>query len=1679
MSAEVRLKQLEQMFLKGPQTYPDAAVSTETLLDVLIVLYDECTRSTLRKERTFTEFIEHAKPVVAKVRQLRLVRDDFEFLKIIGRGAFGDVAVVRMKSTDRIYAMKILHKWEMLKRAETACFKEERDVLVNGDGKWITNLHYAFQDDEYLYLVMDYYCGGDLLTLLMKFNDRLPEDMARFYVAEMILAIESVHYLRYVHRDIKPDNIVLDANGHIRLADFGSCLKMLSDGTVQCKTTVGTPDYISPEILQAMEDGRGRYGPECDWWSLGICMYEMLFGVTPFYAESLLETYARIMNHTVHLKFPEDVEISDPAKDLMKRLICNAEHRLGKNGLQDFCDHPFFKGIEWKTLRESTPPFIPEVSSPTDTSNFDIEENDVKHAPAKPPNANAVFSGLHLPFAGFTFTGGSRLSDTGNLGAGAEIVTEESPVQGLSAEAYERRIARLEADKRELSRKVVETSQALQQVVHGKLPSQPVDRQTDDNEAVQLRKEVGVKDERIYLLEAQVNDLLKAKTETDGHLERMVANNEKLQQSLELAEGDQKAFKTVRDKLGRELGELEDKLASQNKELKDATHKLKSSSTEIAELNERLEELRSAKQKLIRQLREKDDELEKSNAKVETLRQDIKRADALRKDLEMRNEALSVDISAQRTNVDRQDSQSGPRVNGHTNSCEVDGNEARRLNDEITRLKNELAALQRQSDSDANASRRPVDVDDENVRLREQLTNVEQQRNALQQEIRKLEEHGEHVKTAMKIQFEERARLMKRDYDIEAEALDGDNHRLKREIERLEQDCQSLQDEVSAIKENKADTTKKLLQSVTELNQMLSDEKNARRYLQALMSKLSDEVDTVKAAGLGIPMADSTWRNRKSQKLNKSELLSLQSNLQSEIQAKEQIHQELLKVRTEIASVNRKLTDSEQLISDLRHEIQDKDAQISEMRHHFEVAGNLSESQPSILDRFLKDAAANAQKTESSCETEPTRPLSSYTNDNDVPVYVPPLSMPSQVHKFSVETFSQPTKCIACSSLLVGLMRQGYSCGVCGISCHTHCLNQVPGQCPPHPNQAKRPLGIDPKRGVGTAYEGYLRVPKAGGVKKGWVKQFVVICDFKLFLYDVIPEKKDQPNIVVWQVLDMRDEDFTVSGVSDEDVIHANKKDVNNIFKVTTTLVNPPGFSNQMLFLADNKGDKDKWIIALTELHRILRKNIIPTKTIFRPKEIVDESLNIVKTFTSAAILDRSRLVAGGEEGLFCIDVEKEEVLKIGDTRKITQVEYVDEEQLVIIASGKQHCIRLIPTGALDGYGVDWVKLTDTRGCHCFCVGRLTRTHRYVLCVAMKRHILVYEITRDKGRHRKLREISVDYSPQCLDVRRDKLFVGFQSTFGVFSLEDDTANYLLTRDFYGTRDDASSVPRFLLQSSLNALMAVDITEKEYLFVFDGLGLYLDERGRHCRTKEIMFTAPPLHIAFFRPYLIVYTENHIAVYDVNSGDWVQTLNMKRARPLSRDGSLNLVCPSDSPLIVYLRELQAPADLIMPREVPVYQPAPDRRRSTSASRAGVQRKHRRWSVKSREFAGRQNLSRLPVERRSRLISGPSDFSHVSHVGPADRTQIQQLMDHRNTDRRVSGSNLRVPPSPLRLDATQSAPSVQYRGDRSVASSYSSGMIPSQSGHMHDAASRQADFGTFSSQSSSSSSNRENNY
>ncbi|XP_042478355.1 serine/threonine-protein kinase 38-like isoform X2 [Macadamia integrifolia] len=371
--------------------------------------------------------------------------DDFELLTIIGRGAFGEVRLCREKATGHVYAMKKLKKSEMLRRGQVEHVKAERNLLAEVDSAFIVKLYCSFQDEEFLYLVMEYLPGGDMMTLLMR-KDTLTEDEARFYVAETVLAIESIHKHNYIHRDIKPDNLLLDRNGHMKLSDFGLCkpldcssfpnliendsgmgrnLKTATENDryssappaprrtqqeqllhwqknrrMLAYSTVGTPDYIAPEVL--LKKG---YGMECDWWSLGAIMYEMLVGYPPFYSEEPMSTCRKIVNWRTHLKFPEEAKLSAEAKDLVCKLLCNVEQRLGTKGAHEIKAHPWFKGIPWDRLYQMEAAFKPEVKDELDTQNFEKfeESGPAMKISSKSGPWRKMLSSKDVNFVGYTY----------------------------------------------------------------------------------------------------------------------------------------------------------------------------------------------------------------------------------------------------------------------------------------------------------------------------------------------------------------------------------------------------------------------------------------------------------------------------------------------------------------------------------------------------------------------------------------------------------------------------------------------------------------------------------------------------------------------------------------------------------------------------------------------------------------------------------------------------------------------------------------------------------------------------------------------------------------------------------------------------------------------------------------------------------------------------------------------------------------------------------------------------------------------------------------------------------------------------------------------------------------------------------------------------------------------------
>lgn len=404
-----------------------------------------------------------------RLKRAKMDKSMFTKIKPIGVGAFGEVTLVRKLDTNQFYAMKTLRKADVLNRNQVAHVKAERDILAEADNEWVVKLYYSFQDKDNLYFVMDYIPGGDLMSLLIKFGI-FKEPLARFYIAELTCAVESVHKMGFIHRDIKPDNILIDRDGHIKLTDFGLCtgfrwthnskyyqqnghgkqdsMDPTDEWNNECQclqlkplerrrhrehqrclahSLVGTPNYIAPEVLQ-----RTGYTQLCDWWSVGVILYEMLVGSPPFLANTPAETQYKVINWETTLHIPQQANLSPEGMDLILKLCVGADRRLGKNA-NEVKSHPFFASIDFeKGLRRQAAPHIPRIQYPTDTSNFDpVDPDKLRNSESSDPNKSDELLDNAKQFHGFfEFTFRRFFDDGGGPAYTSRINLDDNDNQG-------------------------------------------------------------------------------------------------------------------------------------------------------------------------------------------------------------------------------------------------------------------------------------------------------------------------------------------------------------------------------------------------------------------------------------------------------------------------------------------------------------------------------------------------------------------------------------------------------------------------------------------------------------------------------------------------------------------------------------------------------------------------------------------------------------------------------------------------------------------------------------------------------------------------------------------------------------------------------------------------------------------------------------------------------------------------------------------------------------------------------------------------------------------------------------------------------------------------------------------------------------------------------------------------
>lgn len=371
---------LKRVFLKSPTKETNTGEkylgNTPTFPSLLNIMASQ--------DSAVPQYPRFCQPAPSQAVNFRM--EDFEIQRTLGTGSFGRVNLVYHVPTQTYYAMKKLRKSEIVRLRQVEHTNAERQLLSKIHHPFIVRLICTFQDPRNLYLVLEYVCGGELFSLLRRVRC-LPPFVAVFYAAQVVLGIEHLHKHGIIYRDLKPENLLIDRLGNIKITDFGFA-KVVPETTW---TLCGTPDYLAPEVVQSL-----GYGKAVDWYAVGILTYEMLLGSPPFYNDSHRILYDNIVHKRAY--FPSGFDWV--AQDLIERLLeKDPNKRLGSqaDGAAQIKLHPWFREINWEALEagQVRPPFRPKVASDGDTTNFD-------HYPDEPPEPSPIdpkqFEGLFEDF---------------------------------------------------------------------------------------------------------------------------------------------------------------------------------------------------------------------------------------------------------------------------------------------------------------------------------------------------------------------------------------------------------------------------------------------------------------------------------------------------------------------------------------------------------------------------------------------------------------------------------------------------------------------------------------------------------------------------------------------------------------------------------------------------------------------------------------------------------------------------------------------------------------------------------------------------------------------------------------------------------------------------------------------------------------------------------------------------------------------------------------------------------------------------------------------------------------------------------------------------------------------------------------------------------------------------------
>lgn len=1176
-------------------------INVDGLLDGLTALVADLNHPAIRRNKNVEHFLNRYTNSVDVINTHRMRGDDFEVVKVIGRGAFGEVQLVRHKSTRKVYAMKLLSKYEMIKRSDSAFFWEEREIMANANSEWIVQLHYAFQDTRYLYMVMDYMPGGDLVNLMSNYD--VPEKWAKFYCAEVVLSLDAIHSMGFVHRDVKPDNMLLDRMGHLKLADFGTCMRMDQNGLVHSDTAVGTPDYISPEVLKS-QGGEGCYGRECDWWSVGVFLYEMLVGDTPFYADSLVGTYGKIMDHKRSLNFPSDIEMSDHAKSLICAFLTDRTERLGRNGVEEIKRHPFFKNDAWQwgTIRETVPPVVPELSSDVDTSNFDdIEKDDSPEETFQPPKA---FAGNHLPFIGFTYNRDYLLLSAGGQSKGGPLApppaggSGDAGVQQMQEQLRADRSAREEAERKyqqaqhnldrlsqeeaTLKRDLCEMERNMALIKHELKETQ---RRLEQESQARVKMEHLVHDKEKQL-EKETNMRLQHKTNSAHSNEKLATlekslndMSEKLRAELENSNKQKKALSDMQQRYMQAEQNHSD-LASRYQEVVAAKQKVESEVVALQaaldternarareqqhtfELSERIRGLQEEKAAMQQKETGYDKDLQQSQQKVVTLEKSLAGVELDRDNFKRRWEA---ECQAHKETIDRYNADKKNILTTSETSQmvskaleteksmrhKVEGRllETEKKNSEMAvdlmQLQQRVGTLQSQLQTEVEKSRG----------LALQVEQEVQRRNLMQGDIKNTSMDLNKAKSKEKQLAKEMGDLRQEKKNVEEEI-----RKLKDELSVSELQMREIQEQLEAetyFSSLYRTQVKELKEEVDEKNKQIQD-------LTSDVQNILQEKDSVAAQlQLGLAKADSEQLARQIAEEQLADVEKEKTMLELEVKELMSRHKnEVNKKDTHIAGLEDWKREHSSNVDKLQQEKDDLNNRIKKLTEDLQSSKNteFEKLKKQLEDEKLKKIQAVNKLAEimnrkdfggkpgrggkdKAAEAELKR------KEKELRRLQQELTMEKEKYNKMVEKMRQDVAEAQQNLYDESLTRQRLQMEMDAKDSEIEQLRQkltFANVDNASVNSGSLEDSVT-EENSDALMEGWLAVPNRANIKKyGWRKQYVVVSSRKVLFYNTENDKQNADPIMVLDI----DKLFHVRPVTQGDVYRADAKDIPRIFQI-------------------------------------------------------------------------------------------------------------------------------------------------------------------------------------------------------------------------------------------------------------------------------------------------------------------------------------------------------------------------------------------------------------------------------------------------------------------------------------------------------------------------------------------------